>query len=71
MTADVELSISEAAVKAKYAELEMARNAAKLAYEAWDEARIRYWNLVQEKTREMCGHDQQLVPGYLKQGFGP
>lgn len=71
MAVDIDLAIAEAAVKAKYQKLEEARFASKTAYDEWDEARIRYWDMVKDKTRELCGHDQRLVPGYLKQGFGP
>lgn len=72
MTLDKDILAAEAEVGMRYAELTMARNAVKVAHDAWDESRIRYWDLVQEKTREMCGHDGGLgAPGYLRQGFGP
>lgn len=72
MSADADILAAEADVSKKYTELTQAREAVKVAYDAWDESRIRYWDLVKEKTKVMCGHDGDIgAPGYLRQGFGP
>lgn len=67
---DVEMQ--ELVVKELYNSVTKAREELKVSVEAYEEARIRYWEMVKGKTLAMCGHDTPAgVPGYLKQGFGP
>lgn len=69
---DRDIELQELVVKELYNSVTNAREDLRVAVEAHEEARVRYWELVKDKTRTMCGHDgPSSVPGYLRQGFGP
>lgn len=72
MALDEQIAAADALVAQRYAELTALREAVSRAFDAWDESRIQYWDLVKQKTQTMCGHDGGIgAPGYLRQGFGP